>query len=240
MKNPYYKKMLIIISLMLAAFMFSTSTTFAYWAEDISGTSDLVTNAISIGQWEEEQELPTGTIVLEDPEQDIEIPEDTYVSFEGGLYIVTANSFNPSEQGEVGEADNNWAWLPLSLEWDPNAAYKLENTVVIYNGNYYILNHYANQKNPELNNGSRDGSGEPWTRIEPISDDRFDLLPGTNTPDYTSPDLNYVFAYEDWLSWINYSTGDIVIVNNVIYEAIADSRSKNPETQTQYWTEYTE
>lgn len=238
MNRSYYKKMLIVLSLMLAAFMYSTSTTFAYWTSGINGSNNSSTSLVTIGEWEdEEEELPTGTVVLEDPEEDVEIPQDTYVSYDGGLYIVTANNFNPSQQGDVGQANNNWAWLPTALEWDPNAAYKITNTVVTYNGNYYILNYYASQKNPEDNNGS---SGKPWTRIAPISDDHFDLLPGTSRPDYTSPDMNYVFEYNDWKNWINYQTGDLVILNNVLYEAIANSKGKNPSSQTQYWIEYIE
>lgn len=237
MNRSYYKKMLIVLSLMLAAFMYSTSTTFAYWASGITGSNNSSTSLVTIGEWEDEEELPTGTVVLEDPEEDVEIPQDTYVSYDGGLYIVTANNFNPSQQGEVGQANNNWAWLPTALEWDPNAAYKITNTVVTYNGNYYILNYYASQKNPEDNNGS---SGKPWTRIAPISDDHFDVLPGTTSPDYTSPDMNYVFEYNDWKNWTNYQTGDKVILNNVLYEAIANSKGKNPSTQTQYWIEYIE
>lgn len=237
MNRSYYKKMLIVLSLMLAAFMYSTATTFAYWASGINGSNNSSINLVTIGEWEDEEELPTGTVVLEDPEEDVEIPQDTYVSYDGGLYIVTANNFNPSQQGEVGQANNNWAWLPTALEWDPNAAYKIANTVVTYHGNYYILNYYASQRNPEDNNGS---SGKPWTRIAPISDDHFDLLPGTSRPDYTSPDMNYVFEYNDWKNWTNYQTGDIVILNNVLYEAIANSKGKNPSSQTQYWIEYIE
>jgi hypothetical protein len=52
--------------------------------------------------------------------------------------------------------------------------------------------------------------------------------------------MNYVFDYVDWKSYTNYYTGDIVILDNVLYEAIADSKGKNPSSQPTYWIEYTE
>lgn len=190
MLNKLCKHKLIVIIMLSFMIVLLASTSFAYWAATIQGNSEDASALVGIGEWttdHDENDYPENTLDLNEvinTNPNTTIAQGTYFIYNGYLYIVTANNYNPNWHGNPGQLGSNWAWILLELPWESWARYEA-NTIVTYNGNFYKANYYT------VNNIPSSSPGQ-WTQIQPMTDAMFNVIPGTNRPDYTNPIPSYV------------------------------------------------
>ena len=157
MKQSYYKKILIIISLVLTAFVCSTSITFAYWVESISGASNLSTSVVTIGEWED-NDIPTF-----DEQEDYNVGDK--FTYDDKIWIVIETWFDESRflnpDGSIN-TDHVRPYGPLEEETDQWSPYN-----VYQNGESVFYNGYEWVANDGGASGHEPGTDTKWQRQDP-------------------------------------------------------------------------
>lgn len=183
-------KMKKIINLLLLITLYiiginSIANVYAYWGGILNYPTSIqntITIQIGNGFW---TNIYDGIPIIEEMtiEEEKEVYEPgTLLLHEGYLYMVREN-YQPYWHG-LPDQYIPWAVFSLNLEWRSGTNYRT-NSIVAVNGRWFIANYvystdwYTNS--PLIYSGAPHSE---WREIEPVDENDFGLLPGTNIKDY--------------------------------------------------------
>lgn len=174
--NKALIKFIFSIILLMFALIVSVYQTHAFW----DSTQQIKSNIILLGNWESPiEQLTDGYIIDIWIEEDVlnqTIPVNQLFAYQGNLYIAI-DEYNPQWHGLPGNGINQWAYIALGLEWQPNMNYRV-NSVVIRDGRWFIANPNYNSSDWFVNDPlSKSGTQwSEWREIEPLDESYFGYL----------------------------------------------------------------
>lgn len=145
----------LILCLLVLLVLTSTSATYAFWANDVQGSSSAATGQVSLGNWTFSLGNPQGIPLYN--------PQDTYATghlvwFNGSIFRIRNGGYSstPPDQNTVYGPYNE-----VTREWRITNTYQ-DNDVVYYQGAFYRV------ANSGQFNGSQLDSNPGWDQLNSI------------------------------------------------------------------------